>query len=162
MINYVFSPHLQQETRPFVSSFPLGCCDHSTLWVTVITAASWNETLTVTCLFVAGFAIGFLEPWQTESTSTCFLLWKNWGGLLYLRSVTTCCTNETSSLEMQWTIYLSTNVSSCRQWCTLHTPFGLVDGLFSFLCWLNFQGFVCLCEGFGEGNKGVCSREIVR
>ncbi len=41
MINYIFSMHLQlsngkklslqQETRPYVSGFPLGCCDHSSL-----------------------------------------------------------------------------------------------------------------------------------
>jgi hypothetical protein len=40
-INYIFSPDLylsngkqlflQQETRPHVNGFPLGCCDHSTL-----------------------------------------------------------------------------------------------------------------------------------
>ncbi len=41
MINYIISPQLQvsngkwmplqQETRPYVSGFPLGCCDHSSL-----------------------------------------------------------------------------------------------------------------------------------
>jgi hypothetical protein len=44
MINYIFSTHLQllylqQEWRPYVSDFPLGCCDPNTLSVTVITAA---------------------------------------------------------------------------------------------------------------------------
>jgi hypothetical protein len=49
MINYIFSMHLQlsngkklslqQEIRPYVSGFPLGCCDHNILCVTVITVA---------------------------------------------------------------------------------------------------------------------------
>jgi len=64
MINYIFSPQLQlpnakllflqQETRPYVCGFPLGCCDHITLCVTVITEAElWKETLR-TMLRVAG------------------------------------------------------------------------------------------------------------
>jgi hypothetical protein len=48
-INYIFSTHLQvpsgkqlylqQETTPYVSGFPLGCCDHITMCVTLITGA---------------------------------------------------------------------------------------------------------------------------
>jgi hypothetical protein len=55
VINHIFSTHLQlsngkqlsleQETRPYVSGFTLGCCNHSTLCVTVITAPYWKETL---------------------------------------------------------------------------------------------------------------------
>jgi hypothetical protein len=52
MTYYIFSTHLQlsngkqlsphQETRPKISGFPLGCCDHSTLW-----SAWWIEILRV-------------------------------------------------------------------------------------------------------------------
>jgi hypothetical protein len=48
-INDIFSTHmqisngnqlyLQQETRPYVSGFPLGCSDHITVCVTLITGA---------------------------------------------------------------------------------------------------------------------------
>jgi hypothetical protein len=34
---------LQEETRPYVSGFPLGCCSYSTLCVPVIT---WRDNLT--------------------------------------------------------------------------------------------------------------------
>ncbi len=54
MINYIFSTNLQlsngnllflhQETRSYVSCFPLGFCHHIPLYVTVITGAEWKET----------------------------------------------------------------------------------------------------------------------
>jgi hypothetical protein len=55
MINYIFSTHLQlsngkrlslqQETRPYVGGFPLGCCDQSALCVVVITEALGERSL---------------------------------------------------------------------------------------------------------------------
>lgn len=34
---------LWQELRPYVNGFPLGWCDHNTLWVTLITTIYWKE-----------------------------------------------------------------------------------------------------------------------
>jgi hypothetical protein len=77
VINYIFSTHLQvsngkqlylqQQTRPYVSGFPLGCCDHRSLM-------DWKDSLKVALCGSRHTTLKKMNEWYKTSIVCNFLL----------------------------------------------------------------------------------------